>query len=179
VRELQSRFGVAADQALRVRALAQTLYDAVADGDAHAESRRELGWACDLHEVGQMVSHHDHHRHSAYLVANVDAAGFSQSQQRRVSELVLGQRGGLRKLEPALSNPAFAWQALCLRLAVIKCHARGAVDLHALRLKRDQERALLDFTPAWADSHPRTLHLLQEEAEAWSRQDGLRLVLPR
>ena len=46
-----------------------------------------------------MVSHHDHHRHSAYLVANVDAAGFSQSQQRRIGELVLGQRGGLRKLE--------------------------------------------------------------------------------
>jgi exopolyphosphatase / guanosine-5'-triphosphate,3'-diphosphate pyrophosphatase len=178
VRELQGRFGVAADQALRVRTLAQTLYDTVADGDAHAENRRELGWACDLHEVGQMVSHHDHHRHSAYLVANVDRAGFSQSQQRRVSDLVLGQRGGLRKLEPALDNPAFAWQALCLRLAVIKCHARGAVDFKALQLQRDGGTALLHFTPAWAESHPRTLHLLGEEAEAWARQGGLRLVMP-
>ena len=179
VRELQQRFAVATDQALRVRTLAQSLYDAVANGDAHAESRRELGWACDLHEVGQMVSHHDHHRHSAYLVANVDAAGFSQSQQRRISELVLGQRGGLRKLEPALSNPAFAWQTLCLRLAVIKCHARGAVDTRALRLKRDQDRALLTYSPEWAEAHPRTLHLLQEEAEAWARQGELRLILPR
>ena len=178
VRELQGRFGVATDQALRVRTLAQTLYDAVADGDAHAENRRELGWACDLHEVGQMVSHHDHHRHSAYLVANVDGAGFSQSQQRRISELVLGQRGGLRKLEPALDNPAFAWQALCLRLAVIKCHARGAVDPKALRLRRDGGDALLHFTPQWAEAHPRTLHLLGEEAAAWARQGGLRLVLP-
>jgi exopolyphosphatase/guanosine-5'-triphosphate,3'-diphosphate pyrophosphatase len=178
VRELQGRFGVATDQALRVRTLAQTLYDAVADGDAHAENRRELGWACDLHEVGQMVSHHDHHRHSAYLVANVDGAGFSQSQQRRISELVLGQRGGLRKLEPALDNPAFAWQALCLRLAVIKCHARGAVDPKALRLRRDGADALLHFTPQWAEAHPRTLHLLGEEAAAWARQGGLRLVLP-
>ena len=179
VRELQQRFAVAADQALRVRTLAQSLYDAVADGDAHAESRRELGWACDLHEIGQMVSHHDHHRHSAYLVANVDAAGFSQSQQRRVSELVLGQRGGLRKLEPALSNPAFAWQTLCLRLAVIKCHARGAIDTHALRLKREQDRALLSYGRDWAEAHPRTLHLLQEEADAWARQGELRLILPR
>jgi len=143
------------------------------------ESQRELGWACDLHEVGQMVSHHDHHRHSAYLVANVDAAGFSQSQQRRISELVLGQRGGLRKLDPALANVQFAWQALCLRLAVIKCHARGAIDPRALQLRRDDDKALLVFSPAWAEANPRTLHLLREEAEAWARQGSLRLVLPR
>jgi exopolyphosphatase/guanosine-5'-triphosphate,3'-diphosphate pyrophosphatase len=178
VRELQGRFGVATDQALRVRTLAQSLYDSVAEYK-DGESRRELGWACDLHEVGQMVSHHDHHRHSAYLVANVDAAGFSQSQQRRVSELVLGQRGGLRKLEDALANPHFAWQALCLRAAVIKCHARGAVDAKALHLRREQNTALLDFTEAWAERHPRTLHLLREEAEVWSKQGPLRLVLPR
>ena len=42
--------------------------------------------------------------------------------------MVLGQRGGLRKLDSGLANPTFAWQALCLRLAVIKCHARGAID---------------------------------------------------
>jgi exopolyphosphatase / guanosine-5'-triphosphate,3'-diphosphate pyrophosphatase len=178
VRELQARFGVATDQALRVRTLAQALHTAI-DDDADIESRRELGWACDLHEVGQMVSHHDHHRHSAYLVGNVDAAGFSQSQQRRISELVLGQRGGLRKLEPALDNLGFAWQTLCLRLAVIKCHARGAVDVRALRLARDGKTARLEFSDAWAESHPRTLHLLREEADNWARQGPLRLVLPR
>jgi exopolyphosphatase/guanosine-5'-triphosphate,3'-diphosphate pyrophosphatase len=180
VRELQGRFGVATDQALRVRTLAQLLYDAVAEAsDEFDESRRELGWACDLHEVGLMVSHHDHHRHSAYLMANVDAPGFSQSQQRRISELVLGQRGGLRKLDPTLSNPGFAWQALCLRLAVIKCHARRAIDPQALRLKRSGDQALLVFSPDWAEANPRTLHLLREEAEAWARQGGLRLQLPR
>ena len=180
VRELQARFGIATDQALRVRTLAQSLYRAVAArGGALDESQRELGWACDLHEVGQMVSHHDHHRHSAYLVANVDAAGFSQSQQRRISELVLGQRGGLRKLEPALSNVDFAWQALCLRLAVIKCHARDAIDPHALMLQRDGSVARLGYDTRWADAHPRTLHLLREEAEAWSRQGPLQVWLPR
>jgi exopolyphosphatase/guanosine-5'-triphosphate,3'-diphosphate pyrophosphatase len=180
VRELQHRFGVATDQAARVRTLAQAMYRSVrSDDEWFDESQRELGWACDLHEVGQMVSHHDHHRHSAYIVANVDAAGFSQSQQRRVSELVLAQRGGLRKIELALAHPAFAWQALCLRLAVIKCHARGAVDTRALRLQRDGDSARLSFRADWAQAHPRTLHLLREEAEAWSRQGGLRLVLPK
>jgi exopolyphosphatase/guanosine-5'-triphosphate,3'-diphosphate pyrophosphatase len=177
VRELQSRFGVARDQAARVRTLAQGLYDS-AEPNVDVESRRELGWACALHEIGLMVSHHDHHRHSAYLVANVDAPGFSQSQQRRISQLVLGQRGGLRKLDPTLSSPEFAWQALCLRLAVIKCHARGAVDPKALRLRRDGSDARLLFSPLWAEAQPRAVHLLREVAQAWSRQGPLRLLLP-
>ncbi len=176
VTELQRRFGVDVAQARHVRSVATALYEGVAsNGDA--DSRRELAWACDLHEIGMMVSHHDHHRHSAYLLAHVDAPGFSQSQQRRVGELVLGQRGGLRKIEHAFVNDTFTWQVLCLRLAVIKCHARGEVDPHALRLSRTGSRATLSFSPGWAATHPRTLFLLEEEAETWNRFGPLQLVL--
>ena len=180
VAALQARFGVDAEQALRVRSVAAALLsgalpEAAAEDDG--EALRELGWACDLHEIGLMVSHHDHHRHSAYLLANVDAPGFSQSQQRRIGELVLGQRGGLRKIEPQLCSERFAWQVLALRLAVIKCHARDLVDPKALRLKRDGRQAQLGFRSDWANSHPRTLHLLREEAESWARQDNPKLVL--
>ena len=180
VAALQARFGVDVEQAQRVRSVAAALLrsalpDVEADDDG--EALRELGWACDLHEIGLMVSHHDHHRHSAYLMANVDAPGFSQSQQRRVGELVLGQRGGLRKIEPQLCSERFAWQVLALRLAVIKCHARSLVDPKALHLKRDGRQAQLGFRGDWADCHPRTLHLLREEAESWARQDNPKLVL--
>lgn len=175
--ELQQRFAVDTAQAARVALVALTLFDA-AMPDTEPETRRELGWACALHEVGLMVSHHDHHRHSAYLLAHVDAAGFSQSQQRRVGDLVLGQRGGLRKIEPQMASETFAWQVLCLRLAVIKCHARGEVNAKALKLRARGRDAIIDFTEAWADSHPRTLFLLREEASAWGRSGPLRLVLP-
>ena len=74
VAELQRRFGVDTAQAARVAAVALASFDA-AMPDAEAETRRELGWACALHELGLMVSHHDHHRHSAYLLAHVDARG--------------------------------------------------------------------------------------------------------
>ncbi len=185
---LQARFGVDVGQATRVRNVALTLLRGAAPELAHAnahadadaddrEAQRELGWACDLHEIGLMVSHHDHHRHSAYLLGHVDAPGFSQSQQRRMAELVLGQRGGLRKVESQLGSVRFAAQLLALRLAVIKCHARAPVDLKALRLQTDGQQAHLGFRHAWAERHPRTLHLLHEEAEAWSRHDALRLVL--
>ena len=146
--------------------------------DAGSEVRRELAWACALHEMGQMVSHHDHHRHSAYLLAHVDAPGFSQSQQRRIGDLVLAQRGGLRKIEPQLSVETFAWQVLCLRLAVLKCHARGPVTATALSLRPRGREAVLSYRPGWADANPRTLFLLQEEAEVWARSGPLRLTLP-
>jgi exopolyphosphatase/guanosine-5'-triphosphate,3'-diphosphate pyrophosphatase len=177
VAELQRRFGVDTAQAGRVARVALTLFEAAVP-DAEAETRRELGWACALHEVGMMVSHHDHHRHSAYLLAHVDGAGFSQSQQRRVADMVLGQRGGLRKIEPQLASETFAWQVLCLRLAAIKCHARDAADAQALALRPRGRDAVLDFGPAWAQGHPRTLFLLREEAAAWARSGPLRLVLP-
>jgi exopolyphosphatase/guanosine-5'-triphosphate,3'-diphosphate pyrophosphatase len=182
VRELQRRFMVDMQQAERVTRIAQTLYASVAvpqDKRASAETRRELLWACALHEIGMMVSHHDHHRHSAYVLAHVDAAGFSQSQLRRVSELVLGQRGGLRKVENGLTREDFAWQLLCLRLGVIKCHARGAVDAQAMQIQRIGAVAELSFAPGWTETHPRTRHLLDEEVAMWERSGPLRLELRR
>lgn len=176
VRELQRRFMVDVQQAKRVAAVAQVLYEQV-QPRAGREARRELLWACALHEIGMMVSHHDHHRHSAYLLAHVDAPGFSQSQQRRVGELVLGQRGGLRKVEASLVQETFVWQVLCLRLAIIKCHARGEVRTDALHLSRQGTQARLDFSADWAASHPRTLYLLQEEVQAWARGGVLKLSL--
>ena len=176
VRELQRRFMVDTHQAGRVSRVAEALYASV-QPQAGVEARRELLWACALHEIGMMVSHHDHHRHSAYVLAHADAAGFSQSQLRRVSELVLGQRGGLRKVEAGLTREDFAWQLLCLRLGVIKCHARGEIDPSAMQIRRNGNVAELGFATGWTEAHPRTRHLLQEEALAWERNGPLRLVL--
>lgn len=176
VRELQRRFMVDTDQARRVSGVAEVLYAQV-QPKASPEARRELLWAGALHEIGMMVSHHDHHRHSAYLLGHVDAPGFSQSQQRRIAELVLGQRGGLRKVETALAQDAFAWQVLCLRLGVIKCHARGEVSPNAVVLRRSGPAARMEVNAGWAAANPRTLHLLHEEAEAWARGGVLKLSL--
>ncbi len=176
VAELQQRFEVDVPQARRVTDVALALHAAVAPS-ADTSLARELGWAAALHELGMMVSHHDHHRHSAYLLGHVDAAGFSQSQQRRLADLVLAQRGGLRKVEPQLAQESFAWQALCLRLAIIVCHARTAVDIAPFRLQRHGNQAELGVPAAWAESHPRTLFLLNEEAGVWERSGVLRLQI--
>jgi exopolyphosphatase / guanosine-5'-triphosphate,3'-diphosphate pyrophosphatase len=176
VAALQSRFTVDVAQAQRVTNVALGLFDALRP-EADAEARRELQWACALHECGLTVSHHDHHRHSAYLVANVDAAGFAQGQQQRLADLVLGQRGGLRKIEGLLAQDSFAAQVLCLRLAAIKCHARGDFVAGAWRLRQRNGRAILAWPVEWAEDNPRTMHLLHEEAGHWARGAPFPLVL--
>jgi exopolyphosphatase/guanosine-5'-triphosphate,3'-diphosphate pyrophosphatase len=181
VAQLQRRFEVDRAQARRVRKLTLSLQASLIP-ELDAESVRELGWACDLHELGMMVSHHDHHRHSAYLLAHVDAAGFSQSQQRRIGELVLGQRGGLRKIEAGFQRKGFALQLLCLRLAVLCCHGRhrlNTVRLHASR-ERNNEVVLRWQLPsehaALTPAEMRTHHLLREEAAVWAKGGPLRLL---
>ena len=167
VRALQRRFEVDTAQAARVRRVAVGLLDG--SGAGAGESRRELAWAAALHETGMMISHHDHHRHSAYLLDHVDAPGFSQSQLRRIGQLVLGQRGGLRKMEAALQSAAFALHLLCLRVAVIACHARDDVDPEAIAMRVEDGAPVLRLAGGWAETHPRALHLLRLEMEAWSK----------
>ncbi|WP_047197518.1 Ppx/GppA phosphatase family protein [Caldimonas brevitalea] len=176
VQQLQERFGVDVAQAERVERVAQSLFQSV-EPRAGSDLRRQLSWAAALHEVGMMVSHHDHHRHSSYLLANVDAPGFSQSEQRRLAALVLGQRGGLRKLEESLSDERLAWQTLCLRLAILLCHARRMPDLRELSLRRNGNTATLSWDNGWEQAHPRTAFLLQEEQAAWERTAVLKLEL--
>jgi len=178
VQELQRRFEVDTAQAQRVASVASTLFGQV-EPAADAARVRQLAWACALHEIGMMVSHHDHHRHSAYLLGHADAAGFSQSEQRRLAELVLAQRGGLRKVEPQLGDESFAWQVMCLRLAIIGCHARQAVDPSRVSLSRKDKVAVLTVPATWADTHPRTLYLLDEETAVWERSGMLRLQVRR
>ena len=167
VRDLQRRFEVDLAQADRVARLALALRDGAAPGSE--EARRELAWAAALHEAGMMVSHHDYHRHSAYLVDHVDAPGFSQSQLRRIAQLVLGQRGGLRKVEAMLPNASFALHLLCLRLALIACHARDEVAPGAITMQTRDARPLVSLRIGWAEKNPRALHLLHAEMEAWSK----------
>jgi exopolyphosphatase/guanosine-5'-triphosphate,3'-diphosphate pyrophosphatase len=80
-------------------------------------------------------------------------------------------------VEARLTEPVFAWQVICLRLAIIKCHARSPVDLTAVQLERRGEEAILSVPSTWEDTHPRTMFLLGEEVKAWERGGPLRLRL--
>jgi exopolyphosphatase / guanosine-5'-triphosphate,3'-diphosphate pyrophosphatase len=171
VQRLQQKFGVDGVQARRVADMAQWLFAALhPTQDAEVlRASTKLRWAAELHEIGMAVSHDDFHRHGAYVLEHADVPGFAQHQLQRLATLVLAQRGGLRKVEPAMHDPVLRDQTLVLRIALVLCHARRDPTAGRLMLQRlaDGYRLMLDS--AWAAAHPQSMFLLREEAKAWAR----------
>jgi exopolyphosphatase/guanosine-5'-triphosphate,3'-diphosphate pyrophosphatase len=98
--------------------------------------------------------------------------GFSLSELHRLSLLVLGHRGKLRKLENALEEEDLVGQLLCLRLAVILCHARRDPDLEGMSLlprEPGNSTIRLHCREGWAARYPQSAHLLREEVLAWDK----------
>ncbi|MGJ7578595.1 Ppx/GppA phosphatase family protein [Variovorax sp. RHLX14] len=177
VAALAKRFAADAAQARRVGETAAALYMQIdpTARDADAASRpgralRKLGWAAQLHEIGVLISHSDYHKHGAYILDNADAPGFATNELHQLSQLVLGHRGKLKKLETALDDEIFVAQLLALRLAVILCHARRDPDVRALRIAKSEARAFtFDCRSEWVEAFPQSAHLLREEALAWQK----------
>jgi exopolyphosphatase/guanosine-5'-triphosphate,3'-diphosphate pyrophosphatase len=175
IARLQQRFGVDTAQAHRVEATALLLYNQIAPR-ADEEKRRMLTWACGLHELGMSVSHSEFHKHGAYIIANADAAGFSQSQSIWLGDLVMGHRGGLRKVEHRLGDEQFVLQLISLRIATLLAHARRTPEKKAVVIRRDGSNFAVTLDAHWARSHPQSIYLLSEEVEAW-RKSGWRLQI--
>lgn len=175
VQRLTSKFNADAVQAQRVSNVARQLFLMARSGRPSAESEpllRKLRWAAQLHEIGSHISHTYYHKHGAYILENADAPGFALPELHRLSLLVLGHRGKLRKLEADFEDREFVQQLLCLRLAVILCHARRDPDLKGMRLEPGAEPGrlfVLNCRPGWAEAFPQSAYLLQEEVLAWQK----------
>ena len=177
VHRLATKFSTDAVHGLRVSKVALHLFAQLQSNMAGALRKnerpaRKLSWAAQLHEIGSRISHSDYHKHGAYILDNSDAMGFSLSELHRLSQLVLGHRGKLRKLEVDFEDEEFIQQLLSLRLAVILCHARRDPDLNGLQLKRVTEHDksfAFSYRTRWAQSYPQSTHLLHEEVLAWQK----------
>jgi exopolyphosphatase/guanosine-5'-triphosphate,3'-diphosphate pyrophosphatase len=178
VKRLANKFGTDTTHGLRVAQVALNLFQQLqspvpADNPlSHQRLIQKLNWAAQLHEIGGQISHSDYHKHGAYILGYADAMGFALSEMQRLSQLVLGQRGKLRKLEVDFEDASFVQQLLALRLAIILCHARRDPDLEGLTLLRANEPTK-SFTMAcrlgWAQAFPQSAHLLREEVLAWQK----------
>jgi exopolyphosphatase/guanosine-5'-triphosphate,3'-diphosphate pyrophosphatase len=171
------RFSVDRAQAERVASIAAALHETM-QPQRSEEMAKRLHWAAMLHEVGFAVSHGDYHKHSAYLIQHSDLAGFSTSDQERISTLVLGQRGNLKKVGAALEDRERAAKILALRLAVIFAHARRAIGLPRWSIKSGTSIEL-EVDVSWLAEHPLTHYLLEEEVAHWERVGRRFSVKPR
>ncbi|RRD58017.1 Ppx/GppA family phosphatase [Comamonadaceae bacterium OH2545_COT-014] len=190
VGHLATRFRADPHQAARVAAAALHLFRQLAPEGKAARSRREmprpqqesqLEWAARLHEIGTHIAHADYHKHGAYILDNADAPGFALHELHALSQLVLGHRGKLRKLEARFADAAFMRQLLALRLAVLLCHARQTPDITPLSLGAASGPAggfTLSAPKGWAQAWPQSAHLLREEELAWQKTPwGLKVKL--
>jgi exopolyphosphatase/guanosine-5'-triphosphate,3'-diphosphate pyrophosphatase len=170
---LTQRFGTDLKQAERVSRTAQTLLTSMlskaSDDKEAVRHLRKVDWAAQLHEVGMRISHSDYHKHGAYILDNTDLPGFTIDELHRLSQLVLGHRGKLRKLDAPLQDPLFVQQLMALRMSVILCHARRDPDTSSMTLHVDTAKqiARLKISAPWAEQWPQSAHLLREECMAW------------
>ena len=185
VDRLAGKFGADTTQSQRVGKVVQQLFAMLSSPGRtpdHDRFMRKLRWAAQLHEIGSYVSHSDYHKHGAYILNNADAPGFALAELHRLSLLVLGHRGKLRKLEVDFEDRAFVQQLLCLRIAVILCHARRDPDLQGLQLESGSEPGrlfVLNYRPGWAEAFPQSAHLLREEVLAWQKTPWTLVVSER
>jgi len=173
---LQKAFQVDTEQAKRVSKVAcHFLHQLETAKEADQDWPRltkKLDWAAQLHEIGAQISHTDSHKHSAYILDNTDAPGFALYELHRLSLLVLGHKGKLRKLDVDFTNEGFACQLMSLRLAVILCHARREPDYKKIQLRLSEKQANrfeLLMEPLWPQRFPQSQHLLQQEVLAWQK----------
>jgi exopolyphosphatase/guanosine-5'-triphosphate,3'-diphosphate pyrophosphatase len=104
VEQTALRFGVQLKHAQKVASLAHSLF--IGAQPLHRlppESGKLLEAAAYLHDTGHYVSDTRHHKHSHYIVANSDMAGFTDREREMVANLCRYHR----KSMPAETHPGF------------------------------------------------------------------------
>ncbi|HYA47744.1 MAG TPA: exopolyphosphatase [Burkholderiales bacterium] len=173
VKQFMRRYQVDAAQAERVARFAQGIHASLNAEPAEADSTM-LHWAASLHEIGISIAHAGYHKHSAYILAQADMPGFSQSEQARLSRLVLAHRGKLKKLEDLPESSADRELIFALRLAALFCLSRRELALPAPACKSSKSGFQLALPRAWLEEHPMTESALEEETDEW-RSVGVKL----
>ncbi|GLR15092.1 exopolyphosphatase [Chitinimonas prasina] len=168
VAQFKRRYHVDMAQQNRVAALAEHFYRQLAASmglDAEQDLNL-LQWASRLHEIGLSVSHSSYHKHSAYILQHADMPGFSSHEQARLALLVLGHKGGLKKLGSGHARDRWA-RVLSLRLAVLCCRSRTDRPLPPVQLVALSNGFSLTAEDDWLANNPLTHTALLQEAEEW------------
>jgi exopolyphosphatase / guanosine-5'-triphosphate,3'-diphosphate pyrophosphatase len=176
VAQFMRRYHIDVPQAERVRALALTIYDALAPGGERDEDpdRVMLEWAARLAETGLSIAHAAYHKHSAYVLSNADMPGFSRMEQARLARLVLAHRGKLGKVQDAGFDGADWKLVFALRLASLILRSRTDARLPFLRVAADSGGFAIDLPQSWLEDNPLSADALEGEAGRW-KSVGMKL----
>ena len=159
VAALMLRYGIDAEQALRVETTVLQLFDQVATAwQLGPDDRLMLGWAARLHEVGLVIAHSQYHVHGAYVLENSDIAGFSRQEQQYLAALVRTHRRKIPKsafnaLPDRLVSPARRCAAL-LRIAVLLHRGYDAREIPRLDAAAEGRSLAVALARSWLEPRP-------------------------
>ncbi|MCX7556823.1 exopolyphosphatase [Xanthomonadaceae bacterium JHOS43] len=158
---LAIRYGVDAEHAQRVEDTALMLFDQIAESwELEPDDRLMLTWAARLHELGLAISHSQHQKHGAYVVANSDIDGFSRQEQSVLAALVRCQRrsishGMLATLPGRMAHAALR-NIVLLRLAILLHRSHDRSPPPPMRLCANGDDVHLKLPETWLASHALT-----------------------
>lgn len=166
---IQRRFAIDADQASRVRMLAESFARQVSHSWKLDDRCRELlDSACLIHEIGLSVDFKQAPQHAAYLVRNLDLPGFTPAQKKLLATLLQNQVNGidLALLSQQNAVPPRMAERMCrlLRLAIIFASRRRDDTLPAVRLHADDDSLQVALPAGWLEAHPLRAELLEQES---------------
>ena len=157
---LVTRYVVDIEQANRVLVTTLSLYDQVREDwqIGHADERALLGWAAMLHEVGLHINAKGVHRHSAYILQNVELPGFNAEEQHLLATLVRFQRKRIQKADLReflnYAPPEIRKLIVLLRLGVLLNFKRQDDVVPQVSLEVDNGDVRLCFPDNWLDGRP-------------------------
>ena len=187
IQSLQSRYHVDARQASIVQQTVVHAFEQVAD-DWNIRSdlaHNLLLWASQIYEIGNTISHTQHHKHGAYLVEHSDLPGFTNRAKLLLATIVRLHR---RRLASEIldlfdeSDRALVFK-LCLifRIAIVLTSARVSEET-TFRLNSCGSISEGDFSiylemgDGWLSKHPLTnANLLTERDYLAKLSIGLEL----
>jgi exopolyphosphatase/guanosine-5'-triphosphate,3'-diphosphate pyrophosphatase len=104
--QLAERCGYRQAHAEQVTRLALSLFDQLAPlHELEPRFRELLRFSCLLHDIGYLISHQGHHKHSYYLIRNGGLQGFDEQEIEFIANVARDHRKGLpRKSHYSLQN---------------------------------------------------------------------------
>ena len=168
VASTRQRWNIDAEHADRVTATARKLFKQVRSGcGLKKHDGTLLQWAAELHEIGLQISHSHYHKHSEYLLKNMDLPGFSRSEQTILAALVRNQRRQYSKkaikLLPKTDRKKTRYLSLLLRIATLLHRGRSDEDVSDVTIQINQRQLILTFDKHWLEQHSLTQADLEQE----------------
>lgn len=157
---LATRYDVDTQQAARVHAIGNALFDAVADEWKLRDPalKTMLGWAALLHEVGLQINSRGLQRHGGYILQNVDMPGFNQEEQQLLALLVRFQRKKIRVEDiPAFdvfNNDDVIRLLVLIRIAVLLNIKRQEDFLPPFDIGCTKTEVAIHFPAEWLTTKP-------------------------